>query len=207
MKDFQPLGLARHALAILAIALLGCGCDTQYHPQEGDVAFQSLPHNPLIDTIEGATGSPFSHCGILHQADGSWNVIEAIGPVKETPLAAWEDQGRYGRFTVFRLKQAYRDRIPAFIKAAQTYEGRPYDIHYDMDDAAIYCSELIYKAFRTATGEELGHLQKLGELHWQPYELVIKQIEGGRVPVERLMITPRCLSEARQLDKVFEQKE
>src|SRR5580698_6889341 len=106
MKNSKPFDLTSRALAILAIALLGCGCDTQYHPQEGDVAFQSLPHNPLIDTIEGATGSPFSHCGILHQADGNWNVIEAIGPVKETPLAAWEDQGRYGRFTIFRLKQA-----------------------------------------------------------------------------------------------------
>ncbi|MDR3405668.1 MAG: YiiX/YebB-like N1pC/P60 family cysteine hydrolase [Chthoniobacter sp.] len=193
--------------AMLAIALLVGGCDSHYMPQEGDVAFESLPHNPLIDTIEGSTGSPFSHCGILHQVGTDWCVIEAIGPVKETALTAWEMQGRDGHFTVYRLKRQYRDKIPAFIKAAQGYEGRPYDLHYDMDDAAIYCSELIYKAFRTATGEELGHLQKLGELRWQPYEPVIKQLEGGRVPLERLMITPRCLSEAPQLEKVFEQKE
>jgi len=193
--------------AILATASMGGGCDSRYAPQQVDVVFQSLPHNALIDTIEGATGSPFSHCGILHLAGTDWRVIEAIGPVKETALTAWEMQGRDGHFTMYRFKRPYRDKIPAFIKAAQGYEGRPYDLHYDMDDAAIYCSELIYKAFRTATGEELGHLQKLGELHWQPYEPVIKQLEGGRVPLDRLMITPRCLSEAPQLEKIFEQKE
>lgn len=174
-----------------------------YDPQEGDVAFQSLPHNPLIDAIEGSTGSPFSHCGILRRVGSQWFVIEAIGPVRETPLAAWIAQARDQRYTVFRLKAPYRAKIPSFIQAAQTYEGLPYDIHYDMDDAAIYCSELVYKAFRKATGEELGHLQTLGELRWQPYTQVIKQIEGGKLPLDRKMITPRSLSEAKQLEKVY----
>jgi len=174
-----------------------------YAPQEGDIAFQSLPHNSLIDAIEGSTGSPFSHCGILRRVGGEWFVIEAIGPVKETPLAAWIAQARDQRYTVFRLKASFRAKIPSFIQAAQTYEGLPYDIHYDMDDAAIYCSELIYKAFRKSTGEELGHLQTLGELRWQPYTQVIKQIEGGKLPLDRKMITPRSLSEATQLERVY----
>ena len=202
---FLPF-LQRAPICIIALAVVffASACDGQYAPQEGDVAFQSLPHNPLIDMIEGSTGSPYSHCGILHQVGSEWKVIEAIGPVKETSITAWEMQGRDGRFTVYRLKSKYRDKIADFIKAAQGYEGLPYDIHYDMDDKAIYCSELIYKAFRKATGEELGHLQKLSELKWQPYEPVIKQIEGGTVPLDRLIITPRCLSEATQLEKVFE---
>ena len=174
-----------------------------YEPEEGDVAFQSLPHNPLIDAIEGATGSPFSHCGILHRAGNQWVVIEAIGPVRETPLDAWIAQARDQHYAVFRLKAPYHAKIPSFIKAAQSYEGLPYDIHYDLDDAAIYCSELVYKAFRRAAGEELGHLQTLGELKWQPYVNVIKQIEGGNLPLDRKMITPRSLSEAEQLEKVF----
>lgn len=189
----------------LALVLFTSGCNGQYTPQEGDIAFQSLPHNALIDTIEGSTGSPYSHCGILRRVGSEWKVIEAIGPVKETSITAWEMQGREGHFTVYRLKPKYREKIAAFIQAAQGYEGLPYDIHYDMDDKAIYCSELIYKAFRKVTGEELGHLQKLSELKWQPYEPVIKQIEGGGVPLDRLIITPRCLSEAAQLEKVFEE--
>ena len=49
----------------------------------------------------------------------------------------------------------------------------------------------------------MGELQRLGELRWQPHVEVIKQIEGGNVPLERKMITPRKLSEAKQFVKVF----
>ena len=145
-RSFFALGLL---LACCTVGLRGAAEET-YQPKEGDVVFESLPHNALIDTIEGSTGSPFSHCGILHQTGGAWVVIEAIGPVKETPLAAWIAQGRDGHLSAFRPKSAYASKIGAFITAAQGYVGRPYDIHYSMDDEAIYCSELIYKAFLKA---------------------------------------------------------
>ena len=209
LQQLGNLQKAREVASVIAAFLLIAGCGfgsgSGYKPQEGDVVFQSLPHNPLIDAIEGATDSPFSHCGILHRAKDGWMVIEAIGPVKETALSAWITQGREKKYTAYRLQDKYRPKVPAFIQAAQTYEGRPYDIHYDIDDAAIYCSELIYKAFLRATGEEMGHLQMLGQLNWMPYSGVIQQIEGGKLPLERKMITPRALSEAPQLEKVFAQ--
>lgn len=174
-------------------------------PEEGLVVFQSLPRSPLVDAIEGATHSLYSHCGIVHMtAAGEWVVIEAIGPVKETPLEEWIGQARDRRVAAFRVREPFRPSIPKFIAAAQTYEGRPYDIHYRFDDEAIYCSELVFKAFRTATGQDLGHVQALGELDWGRYVPVIQQIEQGRIPVERLMVTPRAVSEAAQLEKVFE---
>jgi hypothetical protein len=193
------------AVVSLAFIVSGChaGSGRGYEPQEGDIVFQSLPHNPLIDAIEGSTESPFSHCGIMHRTESGWRVIEAIGPVRETLLPTWIEQGREQQYTVFRLRDKYRSKIPEFIKAAQSYEGRPYDIHYDLDDAAIYCSELIYKAFQRVTGEELGRLQALGDLKWQPHRAVIELIEGGKVPLDRKMITPRSLSEATQLAKIF----
>jgi hypothetical protein len=176
---------------------------TTYEPREGDVIFQSLPHNPLIDAIEGCSDSPYSHCGIVKRNGDAWAVVQAIGPVCQTEVKSFLSQGRDGSYSVFRLKEAYQPKVSAFISAALGYEGRPYDIHYDLDDGAIYCSELIYKAFQTATGEEMGELQRLGDLRWQPHVQVIKQIEDGNVPLERKMITPRKLSEAKQLVKVF----
>jgi hypothetical protein len=203
--NFAQTGLS--ALLTLCFLLVGC-THTQpvpvgYEPREGDILFQSLPRNPLIDAIEGATASSFSHCGILHWSGSRWVVIEAIGPVRETPLAAWIAQARNQQFTAFRLKPRYRTKIPAFVQAAQSYRGLPYDIHYDFDDNAIYCSELIFKAFRRAAKEDLGKIQKLGELQWQPHVEVIKQIEGGNLPLERKMITPRSLSEAQQLERIY----
>lgn len=196
---------------VMAISLWMTGCqqrspvvvDPAYQPKEGDVIFQSLPHNPIIDAIEGSTHSTFSHCGILHHNGKCWVVIEAIGPVRETPLPNWIGQSRDQQFSVFRLKKSYEPKMPEFIQAAKAYKGLPYDIHYDLDDGAIYCSELIYKAFRKATGESLGQLQRLGDLDWQPHEAVIKAIEGGNLPLERKMITPRSLSKAAQLQKVY----
>ena len=170
--------------------------------QEGDLLFQSLPHNPLVNAIEGASGSPFSHCGIVHLTPAGPVVIEAIGPVKETPLSVWKAQARDRQYVTYRLKPAFRDKIPAFIKAAQAMEGRPYDHHYAWDDEAIYCSELIYKAFLNATGEKLGTLQRLGDMNWKPYAAVMEQVEGGPVPVDRQMITPRAVTEAAQVELV-----
>jgi len=207
--DIRPLASARGYVFVrlFLFATLAFWSACQHRPaialpavQEGDILFQSLRHDPLVDTIEGATHSPYSHCGIVHQTPaGPWVVIEAIGPVKETPLAQWVSQARDGRCSIYRLREGYRDRIPSIIAAARTFLGRPYDIRYELDDEKIYCSELIFKAFKRVTGEDLGRLQTLGELDWQPYQAVIESIEGGPVPLDRTMITPRSLSEAPQL--------
>jgi hypothetical protein len=181
----------------------------EYEPQAGDFVFQSLPHNPLIDAIEGSSGSPFSHCGVVKKRDAVkphdpfWVVIEAIGPVKETPLSWWITQGRGSAYVVYRLNDPLAKKIPAIIAAAEKYEGRPYDIHYDMDDEKIYCSELLYKAVRDASGKKLGKIRRLGELNWRPYEQVIRSIENGNLPLDREMITPRDFSEAPELQQVF----
>ena len=96
-----------------------------------------------------------------------------------------------------------REKIPGIIAAAEKYEGRPYDIHYDMDDEKTYCSELLYKSVRDATGKKIGRIRKLGDLKWQPYEKVIRSIENGGLPLEREMITPRDFSEAPELQEIF----
>lgn len=171
----------------------------QYQPQEGDVLFQSLPRNELVNAIEGATGSPWSHCGLVAKEDGQWVVYEAIGDVRKTPLNEFYRRGREGRFAAYRFKEAEAAHIPQVIEKARGYMGRPYDARYRMDDEAIYCSELIYKAYRDATKGSLGKLVKLGDLKWRPYQQVIERLEGGPVPVDREMITPRDLALAEPL--------
>ena len=177
-----------------------------YQPKEGDLYFQSLPRNAVVNAIEGASESPYSHCGILVRKGDAWFILEAIGPVRETPFAKWITQARDRHYDVFRLEAEHERNIPAFIKAAKEYMGRPYDIRYRMDDKKIYCSELIFKGYRDATGESLGKLVKFGDLKWVRHTPVILAIEGS-IPLNRIMITPRHLSEAKQLEKVFSSKE
>jgi hypothetical protein len=193
----------------LALLLVGCLFGSkalpllQYQPQAGDIVFQSLPHGTLVDTIEGVTHSPYSHCGIVIREGDAWMVNEAIGGVLSTAMSEWTLRGRRSRIAVYRLKSPYRKHIPAFLKALEKYQGRPYDIHYRMDDEFIYCSELAFKAFHDASGIELGETVTLGSLDWKPWTKQIEEIEGGPVPVNRIMITPKHLAEAEELMKVY----
>lgn len=172
-----------------------------YSPLEGDVIFQALPHMDVVDAIEGATESDFSHCGIVAQLDGQWVVYEAIGKVRTTPLYVYILRGRERGFAVYRWKETEQRRVPEILEQTRAMLHRPYDTRYKMDDERIYCSELIYKAYRAATGGgEAGRLVRLGDLKWQGYERTIIDLEGGPVPVDREMITPRDLALAPQLE-------
>lgn len=195
------------ALLCLALCSLPGGCGTQgygrngaYRPQEGDVVFQSLPHGELIDAIEGATGSPYSHCGLVRSTALGWTVVEAVQPVCETPLENWITQARDDVVHVYRLRQADANLRKALVKEAQSFLGLPYDLRFRLDDEKIYCSELIYKAHQKATGKPLGQTCRLGDLPWQPFRDLITRIEKGPVPEDREMITPKALSEAPELE-------
>lgn len=175
----------------------------QYSPQVGDVVFQSLPRTALVNAIEGATDSRYSHCGIVAFEDDGWVVYEAYSKVERTPLNEFLQRGRNYAFAVYRLKPDYRREVPAILEATRQHLGKPYDSRYRLDDDAIYCSELIYKAVKASNGEELGNLVELGSLRWQPFRETIERIEGGPVPLERRMITPKGLSQATQLQLVM----
>jgi hypothetical protein len=173
-----------------------------YAPQEGDVLFQSLPNSDFIDAIEGITGSPYSHCGVVVRSGGKWMVVESIGTVHETPLYPWVQRGRASAFAAYRLTDDRRAQVPRFVVELREFLGRPYDFRVQMDDEFLYCSELIWKAWKNATGEEMGKLVTLGDLNWKPFEQTVRKYEQGPPPLDREMITPKDLSEAPQLRRV-----
>ena len=174
-----------------------------YEPQKGDLVFQSLPRNAVVNAIEGATESPYSHCGIVARQENRWVVLEALHGVEVTPLREFLVRGRKQGFAVCRLKEEHQKHVPKTINAAREMLGRPYDSRYRMDDEKIYCSELIWKAYRKVTGTELGKPVQLKTLKWGPYRPVIEALEGGPVPLDRMMITPADLARAKQLKLVY----
>ena len=174
-----------------------------YQPQEGDVVMQSLPKMDLVRAIEGVTNSPYSHCGIVTQLEGQWVVLEAIGPVRYTPLYSYLDRGRADAYAVYRLREPHRKHIPGMIEEAAKMLNRPYDFRYRLDDENIYCSELIYKGFKATSSEDLGKLEALGTLNWEPYEKTIRKYDGGGLPLDRMMITPVGLTRSPKLELVL----
>ena len=191
------------ATVVLRYHVYGLAHLLRYQPREGDVVFQSLPRGDLVDAIEGITHSPYSHCGVvMKNADGRWVVHEAIGLVRETPLPLWIVRGRGARFDVWRLHAEAPD--PALLRAALARQaGKPYDYRYAPGDDEIYCSELVYKAYRDAFGLELGAWEKLGDLDWRPFERFIRAMEDGALPLDRPMITPAGVTRSPLLEKVY----
>jgi hypothetical protein len=142
------------------------------------------------------------------QSNGHWQVVEAIDHVRRTPLVSWFMRGRSGRFTAYRTTSAvplpaagkFHDSLSA---ALTTYMGRPYDFRYAPEDSEIYCSELVFKAYREACGIELGGWEELGQLNWRPFEPLIRTLEGGPAPLQRRMITPAAITRSPLLYRVY----
>ena len=197
----MPAGSGRWPVAGLLVILCAARL-AALDVHNGDFVFQSLPHAALIDAIEAATASPWSHCGIVVVDGDSIQVIEAIGPVQFTDFKEWQGRGRDGKIAVTRLKDA--SVIPAMIAQAKTMLGKPYDIHYAMDDEKIYCSELIYKSFLLATRQEIAAPVALGDLNWQPAEQVIRSIEGGALPLDRIMVTPVAVAKSTLCEVIYD---
>jgi hypothetical protein len=197
-------------LVVIAAGLVCCAAPAAknvevYEAREGDVIFQSLPEGPVVAMIEGATGSRYSHCGIVAWDGEGWVVWEALGKVHATPMKDFLGRGREGFYEVYRFKPGEdKELAQKVVAGAKGYAGREYDFRYRMDDENIYCSELIYKAYQGVTGKPVGKLVKVKELNWRPYEKTIRMLEGdGSLPLEREMITPRDLAGAGELERVY----
>lgn len=176
--------------------------DRHYEGIHGDIIFQTLPKSPLVNAIEAVSDSFFSHCGIIVVVDGQPMVLEAMDTVHMTPFPDWVAQGE-GYFEVYRPKMLSAEEKEKFIQAAMKFLRAPYDYHYKMDDAYIYCSELVYKAYKLATGKELASPQKLGDLNWRKAAAFIMVWELGIIPMEREIITPVALTRSPLLERVF----
>ena len=70
-------------------------------------------------------------------------------------------------------------------------------------DGSVYCSDLVYLAFRKATAQRLGEVEKLRDLDWRPFRHFIEDDQDGKLPLDRAMITPASLARATQLRRVY----
>ena len=195
-------------ISILVLIIIYAGVLTyvslyRYEPQEGDIIFQSLYPVEIVRAIEGATHSPYSHCGlVLRDKDGRWFVREALGTVHDTAIKKFVIRGRLGAMDIYRMKTPPQDLGPKLHEISASWLGWPYDSRYRPDDNEIYCSELVWKSYHKM-GIDLGQWRTLGSLDWQPYEKTIRKLESGGLPLDRPMITPRAVAESDQLNLVY----
>lgn len=132
--------------------------------RDGDIIFQES-QSAQSKAIQLATGSRYSHCGIIYKTGEDYFVYEAIQPIQTTPLDEWVARGKDGHYVVKRLKKANHVLTPQAIakmkKVGSTMKGRQYDLYFEWSDDRIYCSELIWKIYKEGAGIEVGALQQL----------------------------------------------
>ena len=101
--------------------------------------------------IARASGSPFSHTGIVAVEDGSPVVYDCSDEgVRRMPFEVWmlECVGSMG---VKRLKPEHRHHIPGVIGyCRKVFEQEvQFDFEFRLDDPALYCLEMTEKAHRS----------------------------------------------------------
>lgn len=161
----------------------------------GDVIYQSSKSGQGL-AIQLATGSKFSHVGMIVERGSELMVFEAIQPVKLTKFNDFIKRGEGGHYVVSRLKNAEKvwtesakQKLDVFINQQL---GKDYDIHFDWSDDEMYCSELVWKAYKSIVGLEVGDLSALRTYDLSQPE-VKRQMEaryGDNIPWDEPMIAP-----------------
>ena len=119
---------------------------------------------PLSRFIARATGSPFSHTGVVAIEDGLPVVYDCSSAgVQRQPFEIWMLDS-LGALGVKRLKPEHRERIPGVIDYCRAAFERqvPFDNGFRMDDDSLYCLELTEKAFRSQ-GLALSEPVRIGD--------------------------------------------
>lgn len=169
--------------------------------RSGDVIFQTSM-SPQCHAVRLATRSIFSHCGMIWKVDNKDYVLEAVQPVKMTPLNEWISHGEAKKYVIRRLKNVDSILTPAVLKKMEAEGrkmlGKSYDGYFEWSDDQIYCSELVWKIYKRAAGIEVGRLQKIKDfdLSSEPVKQIIRERYGNNIPVNETVISPQSIYES-----------
>ncbi|MCY1054349.1 YiiX/YebB-like N1pC/P60 family cysteine hydrolase [Nannocystis sp. SCPEA4] len=129
---------------------------------DGDILLHTSRGAQAV-AVAWASGSPFTHAGIVERTGDGAFVIEAVGPTRRTPLATWLARGEGAKATALRHPGLDAATRAAVVAAAAGHLGRPYDLSFTPGDDALYCSELVALAY-AAVDVAVGEWRPLGEL-------------------------------------------
>jgi uncharacterized protein YycO len=183
-------------LLLPLVAILSCRA-AQALPafQDGDIIFHTSRSSQSV-AVQRATGSPYSHMGLILYQHGKPYVFEAISTVQYTPLDRWIARGNGRHFVVKRLKDAARvldsQAVQKLRAATLQFQGRPYDLTFEWSDDRIYCSELVWKLYDRTLGLHIGELQHLKDFNLKDPSVRAKLREryGDHVPLAEPVISP-----------------
>ena len=190
-------------LVIAALALVSVQA-LAYQPRTGDIVFHTST-SAQSAAIQAATHSVYSHVGVVVHEKGHPMVLEAVEPVKLTPLQKWLDRGQGGRYVIKRMKQGLAAATLARMEQdARRFLGKPYDLMFEWSDDRIYCSELVWKLFKASAGVELAPLTTLRtfDLTVPVVKAKLKERYANNIPLDEPVVPPSALFDSDLLETV-----
>lgn len=189
-------------LWMLLGGLVSAKSPVQYDLREGDILFSSSAYGQG-SAIIAATGSPYTHCGVVFRQEDRLMVLEAVQPVKVSTVADFYSRGKAESFAVKRLKSPV---TAAGYQRAREWAAKQVGLNYDArflwGDDKMYCSELVWKVFKQA-GVELCALKKFKDYQLDRPEVrrIINERFGGmdNVPMNEKVVAPSDIADSKLL--------
>ncbi|MFC5050515.1 YiiX/YebB-like N1pC/P60 family cysteine hydrolase [Rubritalea spongiae] len=193
--------------AALSISYGLASTSNPYALQNGDIVFQS-GHRGQANAIKAATNSQWTHVGVVFKNEDQWWVFEAVQPVKYTKLENWIKRHPHS-FHARRLKDSSQITPANLVKAeiwAKQQLDKPYDLKFLWDDEHLYCSELVWKIYKHATGIELCPPRHMGSYNLSdPTVAALIERRYGSIanlPKDAPVVAPSDLAESPLLTEV-----
>lgn len=177
--------------------------------QDGDIIFQTS-ESKQCEAVRIATNSKFSHCGIIFFINDRKFVFEAVQPVKITLLNEWIKHGKENKYVVKRLKNAEKVLTSNILQKmkdyGQQFNGNEYDAYFEWTDNRIYCSELVWKIYKTGADIELCPLQELKDFNLKDERVqkILKERYGNDIPLTEKVVSPSNLADSNLLKTVID---
>ena len=191
-------------LLSLFISFTACSQETSF--KTGDVIFQGNDGGQGA-AVKRATNSKFSHVGIVWIKNGSTYVLEAVEPVKLTPINKWIAQGDNKYYEVLSPKSPlpYSLKIESkFDSLATIYLTKHYDIYFGWEDDILYCSELVWKLYQEVYGIELSQLRKMKSFNLKDpiVKKILEERYGKNIPLEQWVVSPEDIYQSSYLKRI-----
>jgi len=201
--------IAKLLSIVFLLSCFSCESSSQYIPKNGDIIFHTSKSTQSL-AIQLATKSVYSHVGIVFIQNGSPFVLEAVQPVKYTPLKKWTERGKDNHFVVKRLKNANdiltSDTLLKMHTIGKKMLGKNYDLYFEWTNNRIYCSELVWKIFKNGAGIEVGELEKMAsfDLTNEVIKNKIKERYGTKIPLDETVISPASIFSSKNLETIYQ---
>jgi hypothetical protein len=146
---------------------------------------------------------------MLIRDHGELKVLEAVQPVKLTPVAAWVARGKDGKVVVKRLRDADTILTPEALdhmrSVGRGFIGKSYDLAFEWSDQRMYCSELVWKVYDRGASVDLSASRHLSDfdLSSPPVQKVMRQRYGAHPPLDEPVVSPQDLFESSRLVEVW----